>query len=180
MNARGHFDHRNEPAAVRQLQQWSTRLVFDCAQALACSREHPGDWRPEALLWYFPRLDRDVPLIARQLALRVVLTAGRADIRTNPEIIAAAVSDAMHRVRYRRCTSSEDRARQLGMRNASFGTLRRAAESALLRAIRVGTWRYLAACGYTDDNPVSIERECSAPGSRHAGSYGPSDLRMAA
>ena len=154
----------SEIPAVAALQGWSTRSSEAAAFALVQGRACAADWRPEALLWYFGRVEADVLKIQTGAVVAVLLDAARSGWTLEPESLAAAVLDAMHRVRHRRCTPAEVRARELGKRKEAFLALRQSAEAALLRAIRSGLRNYLVACGY---------RELCAPKNQQADDHGP-------
>jgi hypothetical protein len=159
-NSRGHWDNSAEPGAVKALQGWSSRTALDAGHALAMSREHPGDLRPEILGWYFSQSDTRIDDIAHYLALRCLIVGARAGITMDAHRIGLAVADALHRVRHRKCEAATSRAKTLKMKKADFLSLRNAAESSLLYAIRSGLRRYLSACGYSDALGTTCTQEC--------------------
>lgn len=144
---RAPWDHRRDPAPIRALQRWTGSGAADCALALSLAREGPNDWRPQALAWYFGGADLDDATLF-VLAHRVLVLAARIGVGADPEVLAIAIADGLHRVRRRRCLAAAQRAKELHMRCADFRRLRAEVEDTLWRAIRSGLVRYLAACGY--------------------------------
>jgi hypothetical protein len=143
--------------------------------ALAVARESDGDWSPEAVLWLYALADCDEDLIRRRLTQFTLYAAARAAIRVRPEPLAAAVADAMAKVRTPKkrkcCPKIRERAMQFRMRAADYQAMRSAAERLLLTMIRRGIRNYLRACGY------AIPRwESPAPKNPHTENQGPQTL----
>lgn len=174
MNARGCWDHRPELPAIRRLQSWTTGNAQDVAIALAISREGPGDWSPEAVLWLYAMADYHADVVCQRLVHAVLYASARAGNLPSPEALAVAVGDAMALVRRpgrRSCPSIRRRALTLRMRADDFGFMRATAEHLLLSVIRRGVTNYLRACGYTDKG-----RESLAPKIRQTRKHGPETL----
>lgn len=166
LSKRDTWNHRPEHSAIRALHRWTGSASTDCAAALAISRAGPNDWRPELLIWYFSDADID-GRIESVLVRSVLLEGARAKLTPDANVIATAVGDALHIIRFRRSVPSLRRAAQLGVTRSDFLTLRRAAEAVLLRAIRTGLKRYVQACGYLVDAQKTV-----APPDRQTLDYG--------
>lgn len=150
MKSRGHFDHRRVPASVQALQRWTSCAGIETAIALAFAGDATGDWRVSTLTWLYARDDRGVEQIAYRLALAAEAAARIARIRIRPELVEAAVIDAMRRVRRDRgVPSARSRASQLRVSNHTVLILRDQAEISLRRALEWAMERYVSACGYT-------------------------------
>lgn len=174
MSRRGCWDHRPDRAAIRRLQSWSTTTVPDVALALAISREGPGDWSPEAVLWLYALADSHQDLVCRHLVNGTLYAAARAGILPAPDALACAVEDAMALVRRpgrKSCPSIRRRALELRMRADDFGLLRSTAERLLLSVIRRGIVNYLRTFEQGETWPESL-----APTNRQSGNHGPEAL----
>ena len=84
-----------EGASVRALHTWTSHSATDVALGLAIASSAPGDWRMKAMLWACAGEQSHIGEIAHRLALVVSRLAEVACIRTTPEVVAAAVGDAM-------------------------------------------------------------------------------------
>lgn len=164
---RGTWDHRPEAVPVSALQSWTAHGAMDVALALAIGREHPGDWRPEALLWLYSRDERSVDRVRHGVAVGTLAHAARFNVCVTPALLAAAVQDGMRMVRRDPCMLAETRAKQLRATLQEFLDLRRFARVVLLRAVKSGLVHYVAACGYAPGM-----REVSAPKTAHHENHG--------
>lgn len=146
------------------LAAWGRNSVPDAAGALAFSREHPADKRPELLLWFAASEDRYRELAIEHAALRLGLRYRLA----NPEAVAQAAIDAVDVVRPRsrglKAPTTAQRAKQMGVRKATFAELRSAAVDYLRAAIYSGMERYVRA---------SRDAEPATPAIRHSRSMQP-------
>lgn len=143
------FDHRREARSIRALQRWTSSAALDAALALSFSRAGQNDPRPDVVAWYFGSVAGAEGIAHLLPALaRAARDAARAvGFEPTGDAVNAAVMDAVARVRGRRPLAAAKRAAQLRMRTARFSECRRAAEAALLKAIRNGFVRYLNALG---------------------------------
>jgi hypothetical protein len=138
-------DRTRDPPAIRALYRWTEGPAYDAAFALAAIREHPGDWRPELLLWRVAQEYKHEPMIAYRLARHVFMHAGISGTKTTPELVKAIVADAMRTVGANVKIGATERAKELKVRKSTYLLLRGGAERCLLSAIRMGIRRYLAA-----------------------------------
>lgn len=147
-DSREYFTKRCEPAAIRALQQWSGHEAHEVAIGLAyAAGGTPGDWRVWTLPWMYSEANEHVPAIAYRLSLVATLAAANAGATATPEVIAAAVGDAMRFVRERRAPASlSERALQLRVRKKTYGVIRGQAEATLRKALSWALRRYLRTC----------------------------------
>lgn len=140
--------------------------------ALAFARKNENDWSMEALQWLHAQADCDQDLIFQRLTQYTFHRSTRAGIHVQPEMLAAAVRDAMALVRYprgkNRPPSIRERALQLGMRSGEFGFMRREAEHLLLTVTHRGLLAYRRACGHGSNG-----RESFTPTNRQTVHHGP-------
>jgi hypothetical protein len=144
----------------------------DLAIALAYAREHPADVRPELLLWNFGRCDEHRQVAFEYVVLRLVFHARRNAIDASTDALVAATRDALELVRRPRTSaksreqpipSAAQRAREFGVRKATYLALRGAAARYLEAGIAAGLQRFLQVCG---------SREPRAPASRQSDHVG--------
>jgi hypothetical protein len=135
-------------AAVQALQQWTAHSAHEVAIGLAIASETPGDWRIRSLTWLYAMDDDQIPAIAYRLSLVSTLASANAGISPRPDLIAAAVGDAMRVVRGKKSpVSIAARALEFGVRKKTFCDIRGQAEASLRRAIAWALREYLRTCG---------------------------------
>lgn len=160
-DSRDYFTKRREPAAIQALQSWSAHGAQDVALGLAQASETPGDWRVSTLTWLYSRDDTKIPVVAYRLSLVAALAAANSGIAATPELIAAAVGDAMLLVRNRKApVTIACRAIELGIRKKTYCDIRGQAEASLRRAIAWALNAYLRTCDFRwAGDPLSIRRK---------------------
>ena len=147
------YGKSEHPAMLALLAFGTNTGHTDTAMALAMARRGPGDYSPEFLLWLYLQMQQYNALVLAVMREKVSAFIARNSIRVSKHVSHVATADGVALVwsrsqRNDRIKPIDQRAKDLGVRKATFATLRNFVEHALRVSINGCLDRFFHACGY--------------------------------